>query len=304
MIRHLLLFLCLIIGYACTPRKVYLSTSFREPATDGLRFIYSYDGYHWDSVPGVWLVPEVGTQRLMRDPSIIQAPDGTFHLVWTSSWRDDYGIGYASSQDLIHWTPQRHIELMRDYDTLTRNVWAPELFYEPTTAEYDIVWASAIPGRFDDTQRQYYTVTRDFETFTSPRLFYDPGYNSIDGAVLRRGDGDYVLAVKDNRKPGYSHIHVSFGTTPVGPWHDDSAPFTPEWSEGPTWVRVGDDYLIYFDLYKQYRYGAVRTSDFETFVDITDSISVPPRHKHGTIIEVDEHYLRRLLSAAGNSKNL
>ncbi|MDE6002143.1 MAG: arabinosidase, partial [Prevotella sp.] len=56
-----------------------MSTSFHEPATDGLRFIYSYDGWQWDSIPGVWLKPEVGKQKVMRDPSIIRTPDGTFH---------------------------------------------------------------------------------------------------------------------------------------------------------------------------------------------------------------------------------
>ena len=41
-----------------TEKEVYLSTSFHEPATEGLRFIYSEDGIHWDSIAGVWLKPE------------------------------------------------------------------------------------------------------------------------------------------------------------------------------------------------------------------------------------------------------
>lgn len=288
----------LLLCSACSSRKVYLSTSFHEPATDGLRFIYSYDGYHWDSIPGIWLEPAVGTQRVLRDPSLVQASDGVFHLVWTSSWRDDYGIGYASSRDLVHWSEQRHIDLMQDYDTLTHNVWAPELFYESATGEYMIAWASAIPGRFDGTQRQYYTVTRDFKNFSLVRIFYDPGYNSIDGTVIKRGENDYVLIVKDNRKPGFSNLHAAFGTSPAGPWRDETVAFTPEWAEGPTCIRVGEDYLIYFDLYRQYRYGAVRTRDFRHFEDITERISVPKGHKHGTAIVVDESVVERLLQEA------
>ena len=46
-----------------TEKEVYLSTSFHEPATEGLRFIYSEDGIHWDSIAGVWLKPEVGSKR-------------------------------------------------------------------------------------------------------------------------------------------------------------------------------------------------------------------------------------------------
>ena len=88
-------------------KDIYVSTSFHEPATEGLRFIYSRDGIRWDSIQGVFLRPKVGQQKVMRDPSIVKGPDGTFHLVWTSSWRGDLGFGYSSSKDLIHWTPQR-----------------------------------------------------------------------------------------------------------------------------------------------------------------------------------------------------
>ena len=52
---------------ASAQRKVFISTSFHEPATDGLRFIYSYDGWQWKQVDGIWLRPEVGQQKVMRD---------------------------------------------------------------------------------------------------------------------------------------------------------------------------------------------------------------------------------------------
>src|SRR3954469_9156632 len=83
--------------------NAYLFTSFHEPAQEGLRFLYSFDGYHWSNVPGVFLKPQVGPSKLMRDPSLLQAPDRTFHLVWTTGWHGDQGFGYANSKDLIHW---------------------------------------------------------------------------------------------------------------------------------------------------------------------------------------------------------
>ena len=57
-------------------KDIYVSTSFHEPATEGLRFIYSYDGIKWDSIQGVFLQPKVGVQKVMRDPSIVKGPDG------------------------------------------------------------------------------------------------------------------------------------------------------------------------------------------------------------------------------------
>ena len=170
-------------------------SSFHEPATDGLRFLYSKNGATWDSVPGVWLKPEVGSQRVMRDPSILQTPDGTFHLVWTSSWKGDRGFGYASSKDLRHWSPERYIEVMSD--TSTVNVRAPELFYDDGNEQLMIVWASCVPFKFEkgmeeeyNNHRLYYTTTKDFQHFTPAKLLMDPGFSTIDATLLKRGKGE------------------------------------------------------------------------------------------------------------------
>lgn len=64
----------LFLGFAVQAQDLYVSTSFHEPATDGLRFIYSRDAVHWDSIPGTFLAPKVGKQKVMRDPSIIRTP--------------------------------------------------------------------------------------------------------------------------------------------------------------------------------------------------------------------------------------
>ena len=128
-LNSLFALLILILFTACQKEKqeeeYYMFTSFHEPATEGLRFLYSEDGLHWDSIPGIWLTPEIGKQKVMRDPSIVRTPDGTYHLVWTSSWRGDLGFGYAQSKDLMNWSEQRLIPVMA-YDTTTVNVWAPK----------------------------------------------------------------------------------------------------------------------------------------------------------------------------------
>ena len=76
----------------------------------------------------------------MRDPSICQAPDGTFHMVWTSSWTDRI-IGHASSRDLIHWSEQQAIPVMM-HEPTAHNCWAPELFYDEPSQTYYIFWAT------------------------------------------------------------------------------------------------------------------------------------------------------------------
>ena len=91
-------------------------------------------------------------QKVMRDPSVVQGPDGTFHMVWTSSWRGDFGFGYSSSKDLIHWSKEQLIPVMTD--TTTVNVWAPELFYDDEQERFIIIWASTIPFKFEKGEEE------------------------------------------------------------------------------------------------------------------------------------------------------
>src|SRR5690606_31022695 len=92
---------------ASCQRDVYMFTSFHEPADEGLRYLYSEDGYSWTAIDGIFLKPELGSQKIMRDPSMVRDKKGVYHLVWTIAWKGDKGIGYASSKDLIHWENQK-----------------------------------------------------------------------------------------------------------------------------------------------------------------------------------------------------
>ena len=327
--KKLLLILLLLPFMACVnkEKEVYMFTSHREPALDGLHFLYSYDGYYWDSVPGVWLKPEIGNKKeyfnyhtqqveqpkyfpnsMMRDPSIIQGPDGTFHLVWTLGWSGGKGFGYSSSKDLVNWTEQREIEVMTD--SMTNNVWAPELFYDDDRDRFLIIWSSSImPEKYTaaDTlgkniaHRTYYTTTTDFQTFEPTKQFYDPGFNSIDGFLLKRDKNDYVYILKDNRKPGFSDLFCVTSDSPEGPFSDPSEKFAPTYSEGPCAMKVGDEWLIYFDVYRQGKYGAVSTKDFKTFTPIDDKISIPNGHKHGTIFKAPESVFKNMLETANKN---
>jgi beta-xylosidase len=296
------LFLFLFALTACRKDKeVYLFTSFHEPADAGLRLLYSVDGYHWDSLPGIFLRPEVGRQQVMRDPSMVQGPDGTFHLVWTSSWNHDPGFGYASSKDLIHWSEQKHIPVMA-HDTSVVTVWAPELFYEDSTGDYYVVWASTIPFKFEKgieneygNHRLYYTKTKDFTEFTPAALFYDPGFSSIDAVIVKRAPSDYVLVFKDNTRPE-RNILAAFASSPEGPYSDPTPRFTPMFTEGPSVAKVGDEWLIYYDSYREKTYNAVLTRDFRTFTDVSDRIAIPEGHKHGTILRVSAGVVEQIAS--------
>lgn len=295
-----LVFNCsLLIVLASCNSKAYLFTSFNEPADKGLRMLYSYDGKKWNGLDTVLLKPQVGKQKVMRDPSMTQGPDGTFHLVWTSSWKGDNGFGYASSKDLIHWSEQRFLPVMQTEPT-TVNVWAPEIFYDDVYKQYIIIWASCIPGRFErgiendsNNHRMYYTITKDFEIFDKTQLFIDPGFSVIDAVIVKRATKDYVLVLKDNTRPE-RNIKVAFSETPIGPWKNISKSFSDKFTEGPSVVKLKDEWLIYFDSYQKKIYEAIATKDFLQFENVTTQVSVPVGHKHGTIIEVKRKAVNKL----------
>ncbi len=94
-------------GIAQTGDSVYLFSYFINNGEDGLHLAWSEDGLSWKALNNnqSFLKPEVGKDKLMRDPCIIQTPDGIFHMVWTLSWGEK-GIGYARSMDLMNWSEQ------------------------------------------------------------------------------------------------------------------------------------------------------------------------------------------------------
>lgn len=282
----------------------YLFSYFIGNGEDGLHLTWSRDGLKWEALNGgrSFLKPEVGESRLMRDPCLLRAPDGTFHMVWTTSWTGKT-IGYANSKDLITWSPQQAIPVMA-HEPNALNCWAPEIAWDAKREHFLIFWATTIPGRFPETDgkgddkynhRMYCTTTTNFKTFTPTRLFYDAGFNVID-ATLLSADGRFHLIIKDEtRNPPKKHLRIASSDDIEGPWENLSAPFTRDWVEGPSALKVGDDYLIYYDAYRDRRYEAKRSRDLKRWEDITEKISFPKGARHGTAIAVPSKVVEKLL---------
>ena len=297
--RYPIIILLFVPLLSCN-RKAWVFTSFHEPADKGLRMLYSYDGKKWTDLDTVLLRPSVGTQQVMRDPSMVQDKNGVFHLVWTSSWRGDKGFGYASSKDLLNWSAQQFIPVLQK-EPVVVNTWAPELFYDKDADQFMIIWASCIPGRFErgieedsNNHRMYVTTTKDFKAFSETKLFLDPGFSVIDAVIVKRGDKDYVLVLKDNTRPE-RNLKVAFADNPMGPWTNISKPFSDKFTEGPSVIKLKKEWLIYFDSYQKKIYEAVSTTDFKKFKNVANTILVPAGHKHGTIVPVKRKTLRQLV---------
>ncbi|MBN2634387.1 MAG: glycoside hydrolase family 43 protein [Bacteroidales bacterium] len=298
--RSLISIIILVLLSGCSNSSdIWLFSTFREPATEGLYLAWSEDGLTWNDLGGPWLRPEAGPGKVMRDPSVLRGPDGTYHMVWTSSWKDDQGFGYSCSGDLIHWSEQKWIPVMQ-HEPATVNVWAPELWYDDERDHFVVIWASSIPFRFPrgeeeemSNHRMYYTTTKDFNTFSPTELFLDPGYSVIDAVIVKRAEKDFVLVLKDNTRPN-RNLRVAFSSEASGPYTGISDTFTRMYTEGPTVIKKNDEWLIYYEAYRERLFGAVKTTDFKTFTDISDNIFLPEGHKHGTIFRAGIKTLKGL----------
>ena len=269
-----------------------------------MHLAYSYDGHAWEALNNnqSFLKPEISKDSLMRDPCIIQGPDGIFHMVWTVSW-NERGIGYANSADLIHWSEQKYIPVM-EHEPNARNCWAPELFYDNQEEMYMIYWATTIPGRFPETDsagdkgynhRMYYATTKDFVTFSDTKLLFDPGFNVID-AVIKKIDGMYTMFVKDEtRYPPQKNIRIARSDKLTEAYSIVGEKITIDWVEGPTVTKIGEEWVVYYDEYTRHKMGAVKSSDLVNWEDISDQLSFPEGSRHGTVFIVNKETLDGLL---------
>jgi sucrose-6-phosphate hydrolase SacC (GH32 family) len=289
---------CVLSGMCADPiPPKYVFSFFRNNGEKGVYLAVSSDALNWCEVNGGKPVmePKVGG-RLTRDPSICRGPDGLYRMVWTSSWNDK-GFGTATSSNLLDWSEQVYVEVNRD-EPKARNTWSPEIFYDDATQQYVVIWSTTIEGRFPETQvaaeagynhRIYVSTSKDFKDWTPKRLFYNGGFNVID-AFLFKKDGKYGMVVKDEtREPvAEKNLRVVWSEGGFdGPWAKAEAPFTDNkeaWAEGPSVIRVGNRWLVYYDKYNKGSYGAVETRNFKTFKPV--AVSLPKGIRHGTILAV------------------
>ncbi len=283
-------------------KQAYLFTSFRGDG-DGLHLATSPDGRKWTEFGDVFLRSEVGG-KLMRDPHILRGPDGVFRLVWTSGWGDK-GIGYASSLDMKQWSPPRYLPLMEKVAG-TKHCWAPETIYDARRKQYIITWSSEVDGRFPETvspdrgnNRTYYVTTKNFERFSEPKIFINPGFDHIDTTIIADKNG-YLAVFKEGDKQAkgiHGPIYSARSKNVLGPYKLDKTPLITQRAEGPTLVKVGDKTLLYVDYYGEGRYGVYETTDWKNWVDVSAQSQVVQGQRHGTIFPVSLSLATSLMPA-------
>ena len=308
MLKSTTVIVCIFFSFlgAAQNENVYMFSYFKNNGKDGLHLAYSNDGYNWAALKNdnSFLQPVLSKDSLMRDPCIIRGSDNKFHMVWTVSWNAK-GISYASSTDLIHWSAQQYVAVMEKEDS-ARNCWAPEITFDIKNKQYVIYWATTIKGKYpaEDpsvengyNHRLYYTTTKDFISFSGTKLLYDKGFNIIDATIIKNKK-EYVMFLKDETiKPvAQKNIRMATSKKLASGFSNPSAPITGNyWAEGPTVVKVNGEWVVYFDKYRDHKYGAISSKDLKQWKDVSEKISLPAGIRHGTIFTITKSELGFIL---------
>lgn len=302
--------------------SAYLFVHFKEKRTPDGEQVYfgvSRDGFHWDTVnngnPVLW---SYEGDKGVRDFTIIRTKTGKF-VILATDLSLAYGMPYQyenswakvsrngskclvmwESQDLINWSAQK---MLRLGDENFGCLWAPDIIYDKEQEDYVIHWSSSHSCNDFGPKAIFYSRTKDFEHFTSPRELYrkEDGGTVIDSAMYEE-DGKYYCFIKSEGQP--SRVILAAGDHVTGPFYrveafDKSMALLEEGLyEAPTAFRTADGrWCLMLDFYGCGAEGqgyvpflADKLAD-GNFVRSDASFSFPYGFKHGTVLEItDEEY--------------
>ncbi|MEU0114087.1 family 43 glycosylhydrolase [Streptomyces bobili] len=259
-------------------------------------------------------------EKGLRDPFIIRSPEGDkFYQIatdlriygngdWDASQRSgSKSIMVWESTDLVNWTDQRLVKVSPDS---AGNTWAPEAYYDEKLGEYVVFWASKLYANADHSGNTYnrmmYATTRDFHTFSEPRVWIDRGYSVIDSTVIQH-DGTYFRLSKDERNNTSDTPNSKF----IFEEKSDSLLDT-SWTavaegigkgamsaaEGPLVFKSNteDKWYAFLDEFGGRGYIPFETTDLASGVWTPSAgYDLPSKPRHGTVLPVTQAEYDRLL---------
>ena len=301
----------------------YLFGHFKEKITPDGEQVYisvSKNGLDWEELNGgnPILTSTIG-EKGCRDIEIVRLKDGSFVILTTDlsiayrmdenyqvNWKEVNSTGSKclcmwKTDDMINFSEQKRIYFGRDdFGCL----WAPEVFYDEINDEYMIHWGSTIKEDNYSHMSIYCCTTKDFETFSYPKLFFTKDNEILDTHITKIGD-TYHMFYKDVLEPS-KNMHATSKNL-YGPYENDEAfaeymlTLEKPWAyEAPTTLTLPDGrwclMIDFFGCAKE-EMGYVpfissKPGDTD-FKKSDESFSFPYGFKHGGIIEITtEEYLK------------
>ena len=288
-----------------------------------IHFATSPDGYAFTAVNDGYCIisgDTIADQRGVRDPYIMQLPDGSFLCAATDlhisaqregkrqtqwerpneqyGWGNNRSIVLLRSADLIHWTHSLlTIADLPGYEEIGC-AWAPQMLWDEDKQAVFIYWTMRWGDGVNQVYYAYLNESLD-ALATEPTLIMElpDGKTYIDADITKGNDGRWYMTYVSHqeRTPG---IKVAVADNLTGPYTYREAYIDNEElaCEAPmVWRRQGSDtFVIMIDCYgiRPNNFGFLETEDFETFRDIghfNDSIMQSTNFsqpKHGAVIPI------------------
>ncbi|QPC59983.1 hypothetical protein HYE67_002214 [Fusarium culmorum] len=303
-------------GNSIAGEKIYLAASKGNNALD------------WQELNGgkPVLSSTKGTKGL-RDPFVIRSVEGDkFFLIATdlsigsgTSWGDAVRKGSLyleiwESNDLITWSAQRHIKVSPNN---AGNTWAPEAFWDSEKNSYVVFWASSLYNTADHSDNSYhrmmYSLTRDFVTFSEPKIWQDSKTSRIDTTVIKSGNSFYRFTKDEGSVSGCTDIIQEKSSTllaDVSKWSVQATCIGKNAGlqavEGPTAFKSnpkdvnGDKFYLFVDEYGGRGYVPLETANLDSPAwKVSANYKLPTSPRHGTVIPITKAEHAKLMSAFG-----
>jgi hypothetical protein len=239
-------------GTAHAADSAYAMVYFTESTTMleadyGLHLAVSQDGLNWTPLNqnAPLVTPTQGAGGL-RDPFLMRKQDGTFVVLATDLKGTDWNynstyIHVWDSTDLRTFTGYRRVKL---HDMTTTHSWAPEAYWDAARGRYGILYSSVNSSGHNVIMVSY---TTDFVTTSSPQVFFDPGYDIIDGNLTVGVNGVNYLYYKVNQ----TLVGARSATLNPGSFTPFSTAASHGGTEAPTVVKslTSDTWYLWGDTY-------------------------------------------------------
>ncbi|WP_353882812.1 immunoglobulin-like domain-containing protein [Paenibacillus amylolyticus] len=264
-------------------------------------------------------------EKGLRDPFVIRSPEGDkFYMLATDlkmgeSTNFDQaqitGSHYMmiwESEDLVHWSEQRMIEVA---PKTGGNTWAPEAIYDPVTGEYIVFWASSMKNTetYGDYNGRpagqynvmYYATTRDFYNFSEPKVMIDESLPTIDTTFIEHNQMLYRFTKSEVNTKVYVEKAPTFyydkDNIAANGLQYNAVPGTRDNklglignngnNEGQTIFKDNnkDKWYLFLDSWPYHvRYTTDLDSSTQYMNNVlsSDKYALPPGPRHGTVIPI------------------
>lgn len=283
-----------------------------EVHEEAVRFAVSLDGFKYRALNNnepVLNSKKISSTGGVRDPHILRgAEDNSFYMVLTDmtshkGWDSNRAMVLLKSNDLVNWSSSV-INIQERYEGQEdlKRVWAPQTIFDPVVRKYMVYWSMQ---HGDGPDIIYYAYAN--EDFTDlegePQVLFRPrsGISTIDGDIILK-NGIYHLFYKTEGR-GNGICEALTDSLGSNRWIEQPGykQQTTEAVEGSSIFKLieSDTYIMMYDVYMKGGYEFCESVDLDQFKVVDHEVDMNFHPRHGSVIQISQEELKRLMDKWG-----